>query len=347
MSMAKDSPNFRNKYFFRNYLAIRESSGYPIPRDDGMPGFREGFMAQLIHAVGHLKLNAKDIDALVADFTDILGLHITREIHGEAGRQVWLSSNGRAAELVVVEANENSAHTIGLETLSAEEVLLAASRVEGAGCTVVSDRPSLDCMDAGVTFTTPQGLRFEIHTPIHDSIFKPRHDTLGVGPRRLDHINLLTPEPLATFAQLNTIGDLRVAEKMVDNSLTWLYGGNRQHHVLGLVKGPAPGIHHYSFEFVEFNMYCRLGDLLDRKDRQVMWGPGRHRPGDNTYAYYIDVSGAMVECSGPMATIADEQHFQPRVITNLERPGNVREMNVWGSPAPPEWRQHFYPFASL
>jgi len=299
-------------------------------------------MAQIVHAAGHLKLNARDVEALVRDSTEVLGLRVTRE----TGNEVWLSSNGRTAELVVIGATEDSAHTIGLEALSEDDVTTAKSRIEAAGCTIVDDAPSLDCMDAGVTFTTPEGLRFEIHTPVREAIFKPRHDTTGVGPRRLDHMNLITPDPLATRRQLGMIGDLRMAEKMVDDSLTWLYGGNRQHHILGLVKGPAPGLHHYSFEFFEFNMYCRLGDILDRKDRQVLWGPGRHRPGDNTYAYYLDASGCMVECSGPMAIIADERHFEPRIITNLARPGNVRDMNVWGSPSPLEWRQHFHPFTA-
>lgn len=300
-------------------------------------------MAQIVHAAGHLKINARDAEALVRDSTDVLGLRVTRE----TGDQVWLSSNGRMAEVVVIAAQEDSVHTVGLEALCEDDVKTAASRIEAAGCTIVDDAPSLDCMDAGVTFTTPEGLRFEIHTPVREAIFKPRHDTTGVGPRRLDHMNLITPDPLATKRQLSMIGDLRMAEKMVDDSLTWLYGGNRQHHILGLVKGQAPGLHHYSFEFFEFNMYCRLGDILDRKDRQVLWGPGRHRPGDNTYAYYLDASGCMVECSGPMSIIADERHFEPRVITNLERPGNVRDMNVWGSPSPLEWRTHFHPFASL
>ncbi len=94
-------------------------------------------------------------------------------------------------------------------------------------------------------------------------------------------------------------------------------------------------------------MYCRLGDILDRFDRQFMWGPGRHRPGDNTYAYYLDSSGCMVECSGPMAMVADDAEFEPRIITNLARPGNVRDMNVWGTPAPLEWREHFFPFQAL
>ncbi|TMV88612.1 glyoxalase [Thioclava sp. BHET1] len=300
-------------------------------------------MPQIVHAIGHLKLNAKDVDALVKDAAEVLGLRVTREGDG----QVWLSSNGRMAELVVVEADENSAHTVGVEALDARDVATAKARIEDAGCTIVSDTPSLDCMDAGVTFTTPEGLRFEIHTPIRNAIFEPRHDTFGVGPRRLDHINLLSPDPLATRRQLEVICDLRLSERMADDSISWMYGGNRQHHVLGIVRGRAAGIHHYSFEFTEFNMYCRLGDILDRKDRQIVWGPGRHRPGDNTYAYYLDTSGAMVECAGPMAVIADDAHFSPRVITNLERPGNVRDMNVWGTPSPLEWRQHFYPFMAL
>lgn len=300
-------------------------------------------MAQIVHAAGHVKLNTNRVEDVVRDSTDILGLRVTRE----SGAEVWLSSNGRAAELVVIEAQENSTHTLGFEALSVADVREAASRIEGAGCAIVSEEPSMDCIDAGVTFTTPEGLQFEIHTPTRDDMYNPRYDTKGVGPRRLDDMNLLTPDPLATLAQLNSIGDLRMSEKLVNDSLTWLYGGNRQHHIVGLVKSSAPGLHHYSFEFVEFNMYCRLGDILDRHDRQLLWGPGRHRPGDNTYAYYLDSSGCMVECAGPMALVANDALFEPRIITNLARPGNVREMNVWGTPAPLEWREHFHPFMKL
>lgn len=300
-------------------------------------------MAQIVHAVGHVKLNTDRIADVVRDSTEILGLHVTRE----TADQVWLSANGRAAELVLVSAQENSAHTIGLETLTADGVKAAADRVEGAGCRIVSREPSLDCMDAGVTFATPEGLRFEIHTPIRDSIGRPRRASPGVRPRRLDHMNLLSPDPVATTRQLEAIGDVRMSEKMVNDGLTWLYGGNRQHHILGIVKSHAAGLHHYSFEFPDFSMYCRLGDTLDLFDRQLIWGPGRHRPGDNTFAYYLDSSGAMVECAGPMSTIADDATFEPNIITNLERPGNVRVMNVWGDPAPLVWREHFHPFMAL
>jgi catechol 2,3-dioxygenase-like lactoylglutathione lyase family enzyme len=289
-----------------------------------------------------VKINARDADAVVREATEILGLRVTHSDNS----QIWLSTRGRAAELVLVRADENAAHTIGLEALSAEAVREAAARAEAEGCRVVSREPSLPCMAAGTTFVTPEGLRFEIHTPIRDDINGRRHATAGVCANRLDHLNLLTSDPTTTRRQLEAIGGLRVSERMANDSLTWMYGGNRQHHIVGLVKGQT-GLHHYSFEFLDFTQYLRLGDTLDRFDKQLMWGPGRHRPGDNTYAYYVDPSGAMVECSGTMSRIADDANFTPNVITNLARPGNVRAMNVWGTPAPLEWREFHFPFTSL
>ncbi|WP_027520560.1 VOC family protein [Bradyrhizobium sp. Ec3.3] len=299
-------------------------------------------MPPIVHAVGHVKINTTATDAVVRDATEILGLHVT---HSDA-RETWLSSNGRAAELVLLRSDENSAHTIGLEVLTTDALREVESRIESAGCRILSRQPSLSCFAAGVSFATPEGLRFEVHTPAHDNIYGRRYPTHGVGPTRMDHLNLTSPDPVATCRQLEAIGGLRVSERMADDSLTWMYGGNRQHHIIGVVRGKV-GLHHYSFEFRDFTDYLKLGDLLDRFDKQMLWGPGRHRPGDNTYAYYTDASGAMIECSGSMALIADDATFKPNTITNLERPGNVRAMNVWGTPSPLEWRQFHFPFAAV
>jgi catechol 2,3-dioxygenase-like lactoylglutathione lyase family enzyme len=299
-------------------------------------------MRPLVHAVGHVKINTSLTEAVVREATEILGLHVTYS----DDRQTWLSSNGRAAELVLLRFSENSVHTIGLEALTREAVRDAQARIEGTGCRILSREPSLDCMAAGVTFATPEGLRFEIHTPTRDELYGRRYATHGIGPNRIDHLNLTSPDPVATRKQLEGICGLRLSERMVDDSLAWMYGGNRQHHIVGIVRGKA-GLHHYSFEIKEFNDYLKLGDLLDRFDKELLWGPGRHRPGDNTYAYYTDSSGAMIECSGSMALIADDEGYVPNVITSLERPANVRSMNVWGTPAPLEWRQHRLPFAAI
>ena len=297
-------------------------------------------MGYLVNAIGHVQLNVVAVDALVQESTEVLGLHVTERRAG----QVWLSSNGRAAELVLHEASENAIRSVGFEAVSVAAVEEAARRIPAAGCRVLSERPSLDCCAAGVVFATPQGHTFEIHSPVANKIYDRRHYGAGVGPLRLDHVNITSPEPEVTRGQVEAIMGLKLSERMVDDSLSWMRGGNQLHHILGVVRGPT-GIHHYSFEFAEFADYCRLGDRLDRIGKQYVWGPGRHRPGDNTYAYYIDACGAMVEVSGGMALVYDEENFVPNVITALKRPENVRVMNVWGTPAPAPWLEHKFPYA--
>jgi catechol 2,3-dioxygenase len=299
-------------------------------------------MAYLVNSIGHVQVNVTDMAAVVHDATDILGLHVTRA----DGRQTWLASNGREAELVLHSADANAVRCVGFEAVSSEAVQEVSRRVPQAGCRLLSDKASLDCCAAGVVFTTPQGHIFEVHTPIPDQIYGRRHFAPGVGAIRMDHVNITTPDPVETQRQLEAILGLKLSEKMVDDSLIWMRGANRQHHILGIVRGKT-GLHHYSFELHSFSDYQRLGDLLDRAGRELVWGPGRHRPGDNIYAYYVDASGAMVECSNGMALVADDDAHEVNVITALKRPENARVMNVWGAPAPQPWLQHHFPYAPV
>lgn len=298
-------------------------------------------MTYLVNAMGHVQLNVVDVEALVRESRDILGLRVTRE---EAGC-VWLSSNGRMAELVLHEAAENSMRSLGFEAVSEAAVAEAAARVADAGCRLVSDAPTLDCCAAGISFVTPQGHTIELHSAVATEIYGNRYATAGMRPLRIDHVNITSPEPAETRGQLEAIMGMRLSERMVDDGLSWMRGANRLHHILGIVKGET-GLHHYSWEVAEFSDYCTLGDRLDTIEKNFIWGPGRHRPGDNTFAYYIDACGAMVECAGNMALINDDDRFEPNVITALKRPDNVRVMNVWGEPAPLPWREHRFPWAA-
>ncbi len=136
-------------------------------------------MTFLVHAVGHIQIDVIDMAAVVKNATEILGLRVT---HADAG-QTWLSSNGRAVEVVFHKAARNAARVVGCEVLTADGVREASTRVESAGCRIVSTRPSLPCIEESVTFATPQGLVFEFHTPIKDAIYGRRFATGGIAPK--------------------------------------------------------------------------------------------------------------------------------------------------------------------
>jgi catechol 2,3-dioxygenase len=299
-------------------------------------------MTFLINAVGYVRLNVRDLSAAKSDAADVLGLHMT----DETADVVMMSSNGRRAELILRQSSENSCQCVGLEAVSADAVAEIASRIGDHGGRIVSRTPSLPFIQAAVTFVTPNGHVVEVHTPIPDDLYKRRWGVGGVGPSRIDHLNISTPAPDETRVFMVGALGLRLSERLLDNSLSWMRGANSQHHIISIVRGSV-GLHHYAWEFSEFVDFQTLGDVLDRNGRQLMWGPGRHRPGDNIYAYYLDVNGAIVECSHGMARIADENTFQPLVITDLKRPENIRTMNCWGTPAPKHWLEHHFPFAAL
>ena len=299
-------------------------------------------MTYLAHAIGHVQLNVTDLDACVRDATELLGLRVT---HAERGT-AWLSSNGRSAELVLHHGARDETNVIAFEALTSAAVDEARGRLAHFGCTLLSTEPSLSCLRKGIRFSTPEGLVFELHTPAPDDMSQRRWASTGIRPNRIDHVNILSPDPVKTRERLAGVLGLRLSERMVDDGLTWMSGGNRQHHILGIVRG-TPGLHHYSFELLDMLDYMRLGDRLDFLGRQLVWGPGRHRPGDNLFAYYLDPAGAMVELSSGMAMIADDESYVAPVITELTRPGNVRRMNVWGPPAPAPWLAHRFPFTQI
>ena len=299
-------------------------------------------MSYLVNAIGHVQLNVMDPAALVGESQDILGLRVTHEAEGIT----WLTASSRKVELAVYASGENSVRALGFEAVSVAAVEEAAARVAPAGCTLVSETPSLACFEAGVTFETPDGHIIEIHSAAEEDIDATRHITKGMGPKRLDHVNMTSPNPADTREQFEQIMGLRLSERMIDDGLSWMRGANGQHHCLGIVKGPT-GLHHYSFEVNDFSDYCRLGDRLDTIEKNFIWGPGRHRPGDNTFGYYIDTCEAMVECSGPMSIVRDDDRFEPNIITALKRPDNIRVMNVWGEPAPLVWREHQFLWSGI
>jgi catechol 2,3-dioxygenase len=297
-------------------------------------------MSYLVESIGYVAFNVRDMDAAIADSTGILGLHVTERATGVA----MLSSNGRRAELVYHAADENAVGCVGLEAVGKDAVHEAGRRAREAGCRIIAEAAALPFVEAGVTIVTPEGHILEIHTPIPDGIYARRRSDTGVGPNRIDHVNIATHEPLEFHRLLAHVFGLRLSERTIDNSISFMRGANRQHHIFSIMHG-APRLHHYAWELARFSDYMRLGDLLDRHGRNFIWGPGRHRRGDNCYAYYLDAIGAMVEGTYDMARIADDSVFEPLVSDPGPPPGDPRVANCWGPAQPPEFLVQGCPFA--
>jgi len=153
----------------------------------------------------------------------------------------------------------------------------------------------------------------------------------ALRPRRLGHVNLKTPDPPAAAAFYMDVLGLRLSEQIGD-ALFFLRIA-AEHHNVGLRPGDAGALHHLGFEIAGWHAYQPLLDHLDALDVKVEYGPGRHGPGRNLFAYVCDPSsGLRVELFADMAQIADETDYEAVRWEAGDR--MTKTINRWG-PTPP------------
>ncbi len=86
---------------------------------------------------------------------------------------------------------------------------------------------------------------------------------------------------------------------------------NNAHHSLAIAKGPHASLHHASFEMRGVEEWMRGTGKILRSGARMVWGPGRHNAGDNTFAYFLDPAGNTLEYTTELATIEDEDRWHP------------------------------------
>lgn len=298
-------------------------------------------MTAIVNCQSYMALNVENLDASISDAQQVAGLSLVERTE----RRALLTSNSRHAELVLYSASENAARCVGLEAPTSEAVAEATRRVRKEGLRIISERPSLPCIKKSMTFATSEGHVIEVHTPM--PLDRPRrYPGPGVHPRRIDHTNLACIDPQKTYDELHRTLGFKLSERTGGCELMWARAGDGRHHTLGLAKGKS-GLHHFSWEFAQFNDFMRLGDVLDTFDRMLVWGPGRHGAGDNLFAYYVDPAGFLVECSAEMEVIDDAMGFEPRVIDVPADLSNPKVVNRWGALPPQAWIQHHSNFVDV
>jgi catechol 2,3-dioxygenase-like lactoylglutathione lyase family enzyme len=201
--------------------------------------------------------------------------------------------------------------------LDALERRLAAARI------------SIEPRQDGLSFMDPAGIRHGVVRGATQEEPSPVHDP--VRPRRLGHVNLKVADPPAAAAFYAEALGLRLSEQ-IGEGLYFLRIGS-EHHNLGLRSGESGELHHVGFEIEGWNVYQPILDHLAELDVQIEYGPGRHRPGNNLFAYVRDpASGLRLELFADMAQIPDESTHVPLRWEAGER--MTRTINRWG-PRPP------------
>ncbi len=127
-------------------------------------------------------------------------------------------------------------------------------------------------------------------------------------PSKIVHVNLNARDFDASLAFFTGALGFRVID---DNAPLWfLHCANTDHCSIVLCKTGLPTLNHIAFDMPESDSVMRgIGRMKDN-GYPIEWGPGRHGPGDNVFAYFCGPDEVPLEYAAEVLQIDDS--YQPR-----------------------------------
>ena len=279
-------------------------------------------------ALGYVSLAVSDLELATEAAEEIHGL---RRVHSEGGAR-FFSSNDRGFELILTEATTPALRAVGLEATDDDSFDILKSRLSSANVNFSEERNVYPGVAKTIRFLLPSGHPVELHSSLGVTR-QSFYSTEGVRPRLLGHALLKVEDVPIVESFRGEILSFRVSDRGLDGDIVWLRC-SEIHHSINLLRGPA-GLHHYAWEVDDWAVFKQLGDTLRGHQSQLVWGPGRHGPGNNLFAYHADTTGALVEYFSDILRIENEETYRWRDWSDV-----AEWNNIWGPLPPSNFRDY-------
>jgi 2,3-dihydroxy-p-cumate/2,3-dihydroxybenzoate 3,4-dioxygenase len=209
---------------------------------------------------------------------------------GTSGTTAYLRGTGEHPYVMAVtEAASPALVSVTFSGSAAElERVKARARKAGLAATPSAPQPGEPGAPRGFRLAGPEGQVFRF---VSDKKPAPRVRDAD-RPIGLTHVPISAADADAcTRFALEVLGfKLTDRTKMMD-----FIRCDSTHHSLAYVRTGAPALHHMAFEMQDLDAVMRGVGRLKDAGIDPVWGPGRHGPGNNVFAYYVAPFGAVVE----------------------------------------------------
>lgn len=98
---------------------------------------------------------------------------------------------------------------------------------------------------------------------------------------------------------------------------------SEEHHSFAVFQAPEDRLDHHCYEASDWNAIRDWGDSMAGERIPIVWGPGRHGPGNNLFLFIHDSDGNWVEISAELEHVATDR---PAGVW----PHEERTLNTWG-----------------
>ncbi len=275
-----------------------------------------------VKRISHVALKTKDVEQQVDFYTKMVGLGETER--DSAGR-VYLRCNANHHSLVLVPSTESGIDHYGLELGGPVEFEAAAKALMHAGIPYEIEQSDELGQGTSLRLRDPEGFVVELISEMTQ--VDPNYGPRAVQPSKLGHITFRVSNCKRSADFYQEVLGFRVSD-WVEDKFVWMRC-NPDHHGIACSLGDAVKLHHFAFEVQDFSYLARQADHLAQNGYTMIYGPGRHGPGKNMFAYFRDPERNIVEFTCDVQQIWDDATYEPKVWSMQER-----WSNVWGSPKP-------------
>lgn len=274
----------------------------------------------------------RSVDLLVPDlvaaerfYTQTWGL--TPAARGDGA--TWLRATGADHHVVALRQGAAAIRSVTFRAADAAALERLVGMAGRAGATVLSPVAPLDEPGGGIGATLRDPFGSVLRLVAGDERRTPAAPSPD-RPERLAHVNLNCTDVDAVARFFEDGLGFHLADR---SKLMAFERCNADHHAVVLAEAPLDGLNHVAFQMGGWEGVMRGAGRLVDAGFPIAWGPGRHGPGDNVFAYFIDPFGIVVEYTAEVEQV-DDRHV-PRGPAHWVWPAGRTDQ--WGiAPAKPD-----------
>jgi len=283
-----------------------------------------------LHRLRSVELLTPDVAEAVDFYADVWGLSVTER----SGDDAWLRSTGTEHHVLAVRrAASPGLGKLTFAVASRGQVDATAACLAERGLPILGGPAMLNGPAGGYGFTTcdPEGRTIEV---LAETLAVPELAKGGSTPLGVTHVVLNTVDIDAATAFWTDVLGFRVSD-WSEHQMVFLRC-NSYHHTIAFNQASWASVNHVAYEMASVDAFMRGIGRVSRAGTPVGWGPGRHGPGDNTFAYFVDPAGFVCEYTAGVAQVTEDTWI-PRVWRRIPELSDT-----WGTAGPPsiEIRSH-------
>jgi hypothetical protein len=147
-----------------------------------------------------------------------------------------------------------------------------------------------------------------------------------IRPTKISHVVINSPQADAYGELLTDVLGFALSDELPH---MLFFRCNTDHHSLAIARAPHASLNHIAFEVPTTDDVLAGIDQLNEHEYETIWGPGRHGPGNNVFAYFVAPNAQVIEYTAEVEQIDLDDPPAPRVW----KPEDTKLVDDWADPA--------------